>query len=114
VEGGLGIPYALDVPGWDVGLQNTFRFNRNDAGDGYHTEFENSVSVGHPLKGKFSVAAEFFSSVSTQEGDGWVGTVDMWLTYQVNKDLRLDGGIYFGVTPTADDWHPWVGMAWRF
>jgi hypothetical protein len=29
------------------------------------------------------------------------------------KNLRLDGGI-FRVTPAADDWHPWLGMTWRF
>jgi hypothetical protein len=40
-------------------------------------------------------------------------TVDTWLTYQVNKNLRLDGGVYIGVTPAADDWHPWIGMTWR-
>ena len=31
--------------------------------------------------------------------------MDTWLTYQVHKNLRLDGGIYLGVTPVADDWH---------
>jgi hypothetical protein len=30
------------------------------------------------------------------------------------KNLRLDGGIFIGVTPAADDWHPWLGMTWRF
>jgi len=34
--------------------------------------------------------------------------VDTWLTYQINKDLRLDGGVYIGVTLAADDWHPWL------
>ncbi|MEO8791443.1 MAG: transporter [Chthoniobacteraceae bacterium] len=115
VEGGLGIPWSLEIPGWDVGFQNTFHFNRNDIGSGRHTEFDNSVSIGHPIVGKrLSASVEFFSSVSTERGSGWVGTVDTWLTYQVNENVRLDAGVYIGVTPAADDWHPFVGMTWRF
>jgi hypothetical protein len=114
VEGGPGIPYAFDVPNWDVDFQATFGFNRNAVGNGYHTEFGNSVSIGHAVVGKLSCTAEFFSSVSTQRNSDWIGTVDTWLTYQVNKILRLDAGVYIGVTPSADDWHPWVGMTWRY
>jgi len=114
IEGGFGIPYSFDIPGWDVGFQSTFRFNRNGAGGGYHNEFDNSVSIGNSITGRLSLSAEFFSSVSTEPNSGWVGTVDTWLTYRVNKNLRLDGGVYIGVTPAANDWHPWVGMTWRY
>jgi Putative MetA-pathway of phenol degradation len=114
VEGGVGIPYAFDIPGWDVGFQTTFSFNRNDVGHGYHMECDNSVSIGHPLIGKLSAYMEFFSSVSTERGAGWVGTVDTWLTYQFNKNLRVDGGAYIGATGAADDWHPWLGMTLRY
>lgn len=114
VEGGLGIPYAFDVPNWEVGFQSTFSFDRNEVGNGYHTEFANSVSIGHAVVGKLSCFAELFSSVSTQRNSDWIGTVDTWLTYQVSKNLRLDAGVYVGVTQAADDWHPWVGMTWRY
>lgn len=114
VEGGVGIPYAFDIPGWDVGLQATFRANRNGANAGYHAEFDNSISIGHSLIGNLSIAAEFFSNVSTERGAGWVGTIDTWLLYQINKNVLLDGGINIGVTPAADDWHPWLGITWRF
>ena len=114
IEGGLGIPYSFDIANWDVGFQSTVRFNQDEIGAGYHTEFENSVSIGHTLIGKFSVAAEFFAGVSTERGAGWVGTVDTWLTWQASKNLRFDGGVYIGVTPAADDWHPWLGMTWRY
>ena len=113
-EGGLGIPCAFDIPGWDVGFQTTFHLKRDETGRGYHLEFDNSVSVGHAIIGKFSAAVEFFSSISAERGAGWVGTFDTWLTYQVNKNLRLDAGAYIGVTPAADDWHPFIGMTWRF
>jgi hypothetical protein len=113
-EGGVGIPYAFDVPGWDVGFQTTFNCDCNGAGSAYHAEFDNSVSVGHAVIGALEYHVEFFSSVSTEQNSGWVGTFDTWLTYQVNKNLVLDGGVYIGVTAAADDWHTWVGMTWRY
>jgi hypothetical protein len=88
--------------------------NRNGADDGDHIEFDNSASVGHRLVGKLSLFAEFFSNVSAERGVAWVGTVDTWLTYEINGNLRLDGGVYIGVTPAAEDCHPWIGMTWRY
>jgi hypothetical protein len=114
VEGGLGIPYAFDVPNWDVGFQTTFNYDRNNVGNGYHTEFDNSVSIGHAIIGPLEYHVEFFSGVSTEQNSEWVGTVDTWFTYQVNQNLIFDSGVYIGVTPAADNWHPWVGMTWRY
>lgn len=114
VEGGLGIPYAVDIPNWDIGFQTTFSANRDEAGQGHHAEFANSVSIGHKLIGNLSLSGEFFSNVSTERGSDWVGTVDTWLTYQINENMRFDGGVYIGVTRAADDLHSWIGMTWRY
>jgi len=113
VEGGVAIPLAFDVAGWEVALQTAFEFNRDDTGDAYHLEVDNSISVGHSLFGRLSGYVEFFGGVSTEGGAGWVGTVDTWLTYDVNRNFRLDAGVYIGVTDAADDWHPWIGLTWR-
>lgn len=114
VEGGVGIPYAFDVPNWDVGFQTTVSINHDAVGNDYHAEFNNSVSLGHAVIGKLSYHVEFFSSVSTEQNSDWAGTFDTWVTYQANKNLCLDAGVYIGVTQSADDWHPWVGMTWRY
>ena len=113
LEGGVGIPYALNVPEWDVGFQTTVSMNHNNVGKGYHAEIANSVSIGHAIVGPLEYHVEFFSSVSTEQDSGWIGTFDTWFTYQANKNLVFDGGVYIGVTAAADNWHPWVGMTWR-
>jgi len=114
VEGGVGIPYAFDVPNWDVGFQTTASINHDAADNDYHAEFNNSVSIGHAVIGKLSCHVEFFSSVSTEQNSSWIGTFDTWFTYQASKNLCLDAGVYIGATQSADDWHPWVGMTWRY
>jgi hypothetical protein len=113
-EGGVGIPYAFDVPGWDMGLQTTVACDHDNVGNGYHADIANSVSIGHTVIGPLEYHVEFYSSVSTERNSDWIGTFDTWLTYQVNKNIVLDGGVYIGVTSAADDWHPWVGMTWRY
>jgi len=113
-EGGVGIPYAFNVPNWDVGLQTTVSCDNNDIGEGYHAEIDNSISIGHAVIGKLEYHVEFFSTVSTEQNSSWIGTFDTWFTYQVNDNLIFDSGVYIGVTAAADDWHPWVGMTWRY
>ncbi len=113
-EGGLSLPYAFDIPNWDLGLDTVVSGNRDVNGSGYHAEFDNSISVGHAVVGPLEYHVEFFSDVSTEQNSGWVGTFDTWFTYQANKNLVLDSGVFIGVTKTADDWHPWVGMTWRY
>lgn len=114
IESGVGVPFSFDVPDWDVGFQTTYLIARNGGDDGYHSEITNSVSVGHGVVGPLSIAAEFFASVSTETGSLWEGTTDCWLTYQVNSNLRLDAGVYIGVTEVTDDLHPWLGFTWRW
>ena len=114
IEGGVKIPFAIEVPNWDVSLMTEVDFNRDEMRAGRHAEFVNSISVGRKVIGALSLYTEFYSSVSTEAGSAWAGTVDTWLTYEVNKNLRLDGGIYIGVTRAAEDWHPFLGFTWRY
>ena len=113
-EGGVKIPYAFDVPGWEIGFQSEYSLGRNSDLPGYHWKYANSVSVGHSIVGKLSYFVEFYGEETTEPGRRWIGTVDTWLTYQLSKTLRLDGGVYIGVTEAADDWHPFIGMTWRY
>ena len=115
VEGGLIVPFAVSLPaGWGMGLMTQFDLVRDGDDSGYHSEFVNTVTLSHDIVGKLGGYVEFFSSVSTERGSGWVGTVDLGLTYALTDDIQLDAGINIGVTRAADDWNPFVGLSWRF
>jgi len=72
------------------------------------------VTVGHELIGKLGGYLEFFSSVSTERGSSWVGTVDLGLTYGLTETIQLDAGVNLGVTRSADDVDAFTGLTVRF
>ncbi len=115
VEGGLILPLAVKLPaGWDMGLETGVSALRNGNDNGRHAEFLNSATFDHDIIGKLGGYVEFFSDVSTERGAGWVGTVDIGLTYNVTDNVQVDTGVNFGVTRAADDEEFFAGLTVRF
>jgi hypothetical protein len=52
--------------------------------------------------------------VSTEDGAEWVGTVDIGFTYGLSANVQLDAGVNIGVTDSADDWNPFLGISFRY
>src|SRR5688572_6289959 len=114
VEGGLIAPFAMDLgAGWGMGVMTEVDVVRGDRG-GHNPEFINTITVGHNIVGDLDGYVEFFSAVSTEDDSEWVGTFDMGLTYGLTEDIQLDAGVNIGVTRSADDWNPFLGLSWRF
>jgi Putative MetA-pathway of phenol degradation len=115
VEGGVIVPFAAELPyGWSVGLMTQFDWLENGEGGGYHAESVNSITFGHDLVGRLAGYLEFFSVVSAEFGAPWIGTFDVGFTYGLTADIQLDAGINIGVTRSADDVNPFIGISWRF
>jgi hypothetical protein len=114
VEGGLILPIGGALPaGFDVGGMTEVDFNRDERGDGHHTEFVNTIEVGHDLVGALGGYVEFFSAVSTESDAEWIGTVDVGFTYGFTENVQLDAGVNIGVTDAADDYNPFLGLSIR-
>ena len=114
-EGGLIAPFALALPaGWGMGLMTQLDINEDGDAHGHHPEFVNTVTFAHDIVGNLGGYVEFFSLVSTDDDADWVGTVDLGLTYGLNENIQLDAGINIGVTRSADDLNPFLGITWRF
>lgn len=115
VEGGLIFPVAAQLPlEWNIGGMLEVDVFRDSVGPGYHPEFVSSLTLSHDHYGKLAGFVEFYSSVNTERGAGWIGTVDFGLTYAMNKNLQLDAGMSLGVTSSANAVNPFVGLSWRF
>ena len=115
IEGGLVLSLSVDLPD-DFWLGMTTRFDvvRDEREDGYHPEFANSISLGAPLFAEAFGYMEFFSLVSTERDAKWVGTFNTGFIYALSANIQLNAGVNLGLTRSADDWTPFVGMAWRF
>ena len=114
-EGGIIFPVAVALPHeWGMGPMTQFDFAEDGDGSGSHPEFINTITFGHDIVGNLAGYVEFFSLVSTDRDADWIGTFDMGLTYALSEDLQLDGGVNIGVTRSADDVNPFVGVSWRF
>ena len=117
VEGGLILPLAVALPyDFGMGLMTEFDCNRDATGNGHHAEFVNSITFSHDrvLVKDLGGYVEFFSLVSAERGSRWIGTVDLGLTYGLSENVRLDAGVNIGVTKSADDVNPFMGLSWRF
>jgi len=113
-EGGLIFPFSLDLPaGWGLALMTQVDFVRNDSSS-YDEAFVNSIGLNHDIVGDLAGYVEFFTEVSTATDSRWIGTVDVGFTYRFTGNLQLDTGVNIGVTRSADDVNPFLGLSWRY
>ncbi len=115
VEGGLIVPLAVDLPaGWGMGLMTELDLLSDSTGDDHHVEWVNTITFSHDLVGKLGGYVEFVSVHSAEHGARWVAQTDLGLTYAVSGDIQLDGGCNVGVTQSAPDLQPFVGISLRY
>ena len=110
-EGGVIFPFALDIaPGWGLGAMTEVDRIADGAGV-YQTVFVNAVTVGRDLTRRHGVYAEFFTVAGPFQ---WQGQADAGWTYAIGENFQLDAGCNFGVTRSAPDFSPFVGLSFRF
>jgi hypothetical protein len=114
-EGGATGALLVRFPGKTyLGMETGLEWRR-DLDDGrYHIEVPASVSLAYSFTKELSAKGEFASVFSAEPGAQWVGVVSFAALYGLSDDVQLDLGINIGVTPAANDWNPFLGLAKRF
>lgn len=113
-EGGIILPLAVELPrGWSMGAMTEVDFVSDGAG-GRDTEFVNSITFGRDLTSKLGGYIEFFTVAGNAPGFKWQGQLDIGFTYALNDTTQLDFGCNFGITKSAPDYNPFIGISRRF
>ncbi|HEY8932367.1 MAG TPA: transporter [Rariglobus sp.] len=115
VEGGLIVPLAISLPaGWGMGLMTEVDWLADATGNDRHAEWVNTVTFSHDLTKRLGGYVEFVSVHSEERGARWIAQADAGLTYAISDDIQLDGGCNVGVTESAPDLQPFLGLSLRY
>lgn len=113
-EGGVIFILGYELPaGWGSAVMTEVDFVSDGTG-GHDTEWVNSITFSHGLTGKLGGYIELFTVTSGAAGFKWQGQLDIGFTYAVSDNTQLDFGCNFGVTKSAPDYQPFVGLSRRF
>jgi hypothetical protein len=113
VEGGFMLPWALSAPaGLDAGTMFRWDFVRNDADDGYDSQWLVSGVVGRRLTSRFGVYGESVISVSSNKGSSWEGTIGVGATFDASNSLQWDYSMTRGLNARATDWTHVLRLRW--
>lgn len=113
-EGGVIFILGYELPaGWGSAVMTEVDWVSDGAG-GRDTEWLNSITFARDLTARLGLYFEFVAVLSDAPGHRWQGQFDLGFTYALNEDLQLDGGCNFGVTRSAPDYQPFIGLSRRF
>jgi hypothetical protein len=115
VEGGLIVPFAVDIAeGLGAGLmfETDFLYDQVDAS--YDTEFAMTGVVGVDFTEMLGMYVEGIGLMSTDPQIGNRALLGVGLTLQVDDNLMFDAGVTIGLTRNADDLNLFTGMTVRF
>ena len=80
-------------------------------GNARRAQFGQSLSISHPLKGKFSLSGEIWHFTQPFLRNNAVG--NLWaVSYAARKTLVFDGGFNRGLTGTSTRWEAFVGFTY--
>lgn len=114
-EGGIIIPFAAALPGgWSAGLMTEFDAIADASDDGTHFEWVNSLTFSRDLTARLGGYVELYAVISAEPGSPWVGQFDFGFTYALSDDIQFDAGCNLGVTRSAPDVQPFLGLSVRY
>jgi hypothetical protein len=115
VEGGLIIPFEWEITDkTTLGLMTEANYLEDTGGDGYHFDSVLSAVVTQKLTDKFSIYGELYGEINWEEASDIIATFDTGFTYQLTDNIQLDAGVNLGLTDSAEDVNPFVGISMRF
>ena len=98
-----------DVKGFHY--DTNFMFNQQESGSTNRAQFGQTLSISHPLKGKFGLSGEIWHFTQPFLRSNAVG--NLWaVNYNARKNLVIDMGFNCGLTDTSTRWEVFVGFTY--
>ena len=114
IEGGLIIPFAMELPGgWGLGAMTEVDWVSDGSG-GYDTEWLNTITFGRDFGPRWGGYIELAALTGDAGGFRWQGQLDLGFTYALGEHGQLDFGCNFGITDAAPDYQPFLGYSRKF
>jgi hypothetical protein len=114
MEGGIIVPASFELPRqFSLGIMLELDAVRNSRG-GYDADLVHTAALGRELWSDFGAFVEYVGIVALKSDTDYRVCVNAGLTYSVTPDIRLDGGIGFGLTEAAPDLVAFAGMSVRY
>ncbi len=115
VEGGLVVPFGVQLSDkFGLDINAGVLYLRDSGAARHHAEFLTSASLAYQWTETFSTYYEVVAQVGRDDPRGDIVLLDSGVTYLLIKNVQLDGGVNFGVTPAAPRINPFVGITVRF
>ena len=70
--------------------------------------------LGHDIVGPLAGFVEFSSLFPGDSEAGWIGTLNVGLTYAIDQNTQLDVGAFLGLSSEAEDVVVFLGITRRF
>ena len=100
---------SADVKGFHY--DNNYFFNEVVDSAIHRAQFEQTLSVSHPLGGNFGISGEIWHFTQPFLRSDAVG--NLWaLNYNARKNLVVDGGFNRGLTNTSTRWEAFAGFTY--
>ncbi len=115
VQGGLIIPFQWQISDkTNLGIMAEENYLEDAGGSGYHFEQVLSSVLQQELTDKFTVYVELYGAMNWEEKSDPIATFDTGLMYKLTDNIQLDAGVNIGLTDSAEDVNPFIGLSMRF
>lgn len=115
VEGGIIVPWAMDLgAGVVLGAMGQWDIVRNDADDGYESQWLVSAYVSRPLVFGITLYGEALLEASSDKFSAWAGHVGAGALWPWSEHVVFDYQILRGLNSRASDWTHVARVNWEW
>lgn len=114
-EGGVIVPWAMSLGGgFDAGAMARWDVLRNDANNGYDSNWSASGFFDRAITQSITLYGESVLTATSASASRTALTMGVGVNYKLTPFFVVDYALYAGVTRAAATWNPVVRIRWEF